>query len=104
MYHEGLGVPENNILAIEWFQSLAEKGHIMAQYRLAEMYYQGIGGVDEDYIEAYAWFGFVAARGFKPAEKPRDQIENQLNKIKIDKARVLAREYWTKYVNIANSQ
>ena len=103
MYHEGLGIPDDNILSIGWFQRLAEKGHIMAQYRLAEMYYQG-EGVDENYIEAYAWFGVVAARGFKAAENSRDKIENHLNKTETDKARALAREYWAMYGSVINTQ
>ena len=85
-----------NLMTIEWFRELAVKGHIMAQYRLAEMYYLG-ESIDKDYIEAYAWSGIVAARGFKPAEEIRDKIEVQLNKIKLQEARTLAREYWLSY-------
>ena len=96
MYHEGLGIPKDNLMAFEWFKDLAVKGHLIAQYRLAEMYYQG-ENTDKDYIEAYAWSGIVAARGFKPAEEIRDKIEAQLNKVKLQEARTLAREYWLNF-------
>ena len=96
MYHEGLGVPDDEAEVVQWFHSLAEKKHIMAQHRLAEIYFSG-KGIDQDYIQAYAWSGIVAARGFKLAENIRDQIEKQLDEKELKKARELAREYWTKY-------
>ena len=96
MYHEGLGIPKDNLMAFEWFKDLAVKGHVIAQYRLAEMYYQG-ENTDKDYIEAYAWSGIVAAHGFKPAEEIRDKTEAQLNKVKLQEARTLEREYWLNF-------
>ena len=48
----------------------------MAQYQLAEIYYLGTK-TEQDYIQAYAWAGIVAARGFKPAQEIRDNIEAQ---------------------------
>ena len=78
MYHEGIGIPKEDLKAIEWFYDLAENKHIMAQYKLAEIYYLGTK-TKQDYTQAYAWAGIVAARGFKPAQEIRDNIEIQLN-------------------------
>ena len=97
MYREELGIPSGDKEQFEWFLDSAEKNNIMSQYKLAEFYYLGMN-IDQDYMQAYAWAGVVAAQGFKPAEEIRDKIEETFNTNELVEARLLAKNYWQRYV------
>ncbi len=96
MYQEGLGVPQDASAALTWFVKAARGKHIMAQYHLGKLYYDGII-VEKNIIQAYAWIGIVAASGYKPAEALRDEIESRMTREERKKAYVLAKELWESY-------
>lgn len=62
MYQQGLGVPQNNAEAANWYRRAAENGHVRAQQNLGAMYEEGTG-VLQDHAEAAKWYRMSAAGG-----------------------------------------
>ena len=62
MYRHGLGVKQNDALAIEWYRKAAEGGHVRAQNSLGIMYRFGLG-VSKDSTEAAKWLKAAAEQG-----------------------------------------
>ena len=98
MYLDGLGIPGDEVEALDWFQNAARKKHITEQYILGMKYLDG-EGTPRDIYQAYAWLGIAAAGGFEPAQQYRNDIESAMNDDEIGQARELAREYWEKFGN-----
>ena len=48
--------------AVSWFRQAADQGHVVAQFRLGEMYDLGLG-VRKDYAQAVAWYRKAADQG-----------------------------------------
>ena len=63
---------------------------------MGELYYAGIK-VKQDLVHGYAWIGIVAAGGYKPAEKLRDEIESHMTIDEREKGHTLAKELWGAY-------
>jgi TPR repeat protein len=61
-YRDGKGLDANSEEAARWFQAAAEKGHLRAQLKLAEMYEKGLG-VEPDGREAARWYELAANQG-----------------------------------------
>jgi len=66
MYANGLGVPQNDRKAFEWFQKAAEQGDADAQARLGGMYYKG-QGVIRDRQKGCALFRAAGEQGYEKA-------------------------------------
>lgn len=62
MYHQGLGVPVDHIVAAQWYLKAAEQGLAEAQAQLAVVYSQGLG-VARNYAEAFKWSAKAAEQG-----------------------------------------
>ncbi len=62
MYHEGVGVPQDNAAAAMWILRAAEQGHGDAQYLIGQMYHGGLG-VPLDYAEAALWYRRAGEQG-----------------------------------------
>ena len=56
---------KNNEKAAKWYRKAAEQGHTIAQYFLGEMYYYGVG-VLQDKVEAVKWWRKAAEQGTLP--------------------------------------
>lgn len=71
-FDEGLAAYDagNFTLAHEEFLKAAEQGHAEAQGALRAMYAEG-QGVPRNYIDAYMWFSFAAARELARNWRPR---------------------------------
>ncbi len=54
-------------LAEREFRPLAERGNVLAQYKLGLMYNNG-EGVPQDFREAVNWFNRAAVLGYAPAQ------------------------------------
>lgn len=67
MYHEGLGVPKDQVQAVRWIRMAAEQGFADAQNALGNLYYVGIG-VPKDYVEAVKWVRKAANQGHAVAQ------------------------------------
>lgn len=62
-YYNGTSVTrQNKKRAAVYFCMAAEKGHVLGQFNIAYMFYNG-EGVERDYTEAFYWFYMVAANG-----------------------------------------
>jgi TPR repeat protein len=62
LYHNGLGVPQNDAEAERWFRLAAEKGNADAQYKLGDLYEAG-RGISRNYVEAAKWYRKAADQG-----------------------------------------
>lgn len=64
LHYHGHGVPENDALALQWYDRAARQGHAQAQYLLANLYAFGHAGVPEghDAMRVAAQWYFEAAR------------------------------------------
>ncbi|KAG0226391.1 hypothetical protein BGW42_003663 [Actinomortierella wolfii] len=63
MYEQGsAGIAKDDTKAFKWYRRAARQGHIMAQYRVAEMCSTGQGIAQND-SEAAAWFRKAADQG-----------------------------------------
>jgi len=62
MYHNGLGVDKNDVLAAYWFRKAAEQKSEYGQCWLGRMYELGMG-VLQDYKEALKWYQLAADQG-----------------------------------------
>ena len=54
--------------AVKFHRLYAEKGVVNAQFRLAQMYYEGLE-VAQDYKEALKWYQLVAEQGDAEAQR-----------------------------------
>ena len=96
MYNNGEGGPTGEAEVFDWLQTLAENGHVTAQFQLGNKYLSG-SGAPKDRIAAYAWLGVAAAGGFQRARAPRDRIGARLYPAELKQARALARRLWTRH-------
>ncbi|MDO8312300.1 MAG: tetratricopeptide repeat protein, partial [Sideroxyarcus sp.] len=65
MYANGVGVPEDRMKAIEWYQKAAAQGYAPGQYSLGLQY---ATGVPKDAAKAVEWYQKAAGQGYSPAQ------------------------------------
>ena len=53
--------------ALSLWQPLADDAHVLAQFGIATLYYEG-QGLAQDFIESARWFERSAERGYAPAQ------------------------------------
>ena len=94
MYLKGIGVPQDDAEAVQWFRRVAEQGNAQAQHNLAFMYDKG-QGVPQDYIAAHTFFNLAGAKGLKDAPKSRDELAAKMTASHIAEAQRRAREWKT---------
>jgi len=93
MYEYGRGVPQNEVVAVQWYACAAEQGNPSAQYQLGLMYDKG-HGVPRSSVIAYKWLNLAAAHA-RPSEREyylrvRDAVASKLNTAQIAEAQWLA--------------
>jgi hypothetical protein len=76
MYDEGLGVPENDKIAVKWYRLSAEQGDVDSQFNLGQMYRLG-EGVPQDYKTALKWYRLSAEQGSDAAQVNMGQMYDQ---------------------------
>ena len=62
LYRKGRGVPQDDVLARQWYEKAAAQGQAKAQYNLGTLYLNG-EGVPKDYHQAFRWFRLAADQG-----------------------------------------
>ena len=67
MYLAGLGVQQDDAMAIAWFRKAAEQGSAEAQSHLGGMYERG-KGVPQNYAESLKWYRKAAEQGHDGAQ------------------------------------
>ncbi len=75
MAENGLGQPIDLKLAADWYQKAAERGDAKAQASLAIFLMGGLGGLDRDVEQAYAWLSVSADAGEITAQKLLEDLE-----------------------------
>lgn len=93
IYEEGLFGMHDSLKAYEWYLKAAKQGDGYSQYRLANMYYIGIG-VPRDYVQSYAWAHLAAISGKEDASNLRDEVSNLLDVKQLSVAQKLSDEYF----------
>jgi len=94
MYANGIGVPQNFMVAAGWYRCASQQGNPQAQYMLGLMYDKG-QGVPQDYVAAYALLNLaVAGAGPERARWVliRDAVASKLSLIERNRAQQLAFE------------
>ena len=74
MLHKGMGGPENNKEALEWFVKAANHGRKDAQHNVGLFYLHGFGMGKADVEEAKLWFERSARQGHKAAIAKLEQV------------------------------
>ena len=67
MYEEGLGVPQNYLLAMNWFRQAADNELAQAQHNMGMLYHHGYG-VAQNLEEAFRWFKLAADQELAESE------------------------------------
>lgn len=67
MYHEGIGVEQNDVISTRWFRKAAEQGYAPAQFNLGNAYKHG-RGVRPDDLAAAVWWRRAAEQGVAEAQ------------------------------------
>ena len=67
MYEEGLGVPQNYLLAMNWYRQAADNGLAEAQHNMGMLYHNGYG-VATNLGEAFRWFKMAAEQELAESE------------------------------------
>ena len=67
MYEEGLGVPQNYLMAMSWYRQAAESELAQAQHNMGMLYHHGYG-VAENLTEAFRWFKMAADQELAESE------------------------------------
>lgn len=71
MYHRGFGVPVEDKVAAYWSRKAAEHGQPEGQTLLGTLYFYG-QGVEQSYVEAFAWCDLAQDNGSSDAQDCRD--------------------------------
>jgi TPR repeat protein len=67
MYEEGLGVPQNYLIAMNWYRQAADNELAQAQHNMGMLYHHGYG-VAKNLIEAFRWFKKAADQELAESE------------------------------------
>ena len=67
MYNDGVGVTQNDVLAIYWYRKAAEQGVASAQFCLGIKYKLGQGFQQDDTL-AQEWFEKAYSNGYPREE------------------------------------
>lgn len=68
IYWNGQGISKNQNIAIVWYQTAADNGHIPAQFRYAQILANGEGGITKDTQKAKIMFTSAAKNGNHKAQ------------------------------------
>jgi hypothetical protein len=91
-YHNGEGVPRDDVQAMQWFLRAAEQGHVIAQATLGAYYWAG-RGVPQDFSKAYFWSAIALAQGDENSKSRLEGLASQMTREQIAAARQQA-EAW----------
>ena len=66
-YHDGKGVPRDEVEAVKWYRKAAEQGFAAAQFNLGICHFNG-EGVAKDSVQAVSWYRKAAEQGVAEAQ------------------------------------
>lgn len=85
MYGQGIGVPQDFNLSIDWFKKAAAQNNTDAQHNLGIIHGNGLG-VPQDHFLAYLWFSLAAANNHASSKDKKEQAAAQLNQYELRNA------------------
>lgn len=85
LYDRGHGLPQDNALAMQWYQKAAEQGLPQAQVNLAIMYEEG-QGVPVDKVRAYFWYALANEQGDSQAPQAKQELAKKMTPAQIEDA------------------
>lgn len=91
-YYDGLRAYESGdylVAAEEWYMA-GSQGDVTAQFRLAQLYEQGLGA-PQDFVEAHRWYNIAASLGHAEARKARDELGTRFTTDQLAEAQRLAK-------------
>ena len=91
-YHNGEGVPRDDVQAMQWFVRAADQGHVTAQATLGAYYWAG-RGVPQDLSKAYFWSALALAQGDENSKSRLEGLASQMTQAQVSAARQQA-EAW----------
>ena len=91
-YHNGEGVPRDDVQAMQWFLRAADQGHVTAQATLGAYYWAG-RGVPQDLSKAYFWSALALAEGDENSKSRLEGLASQMTQTQVSAARQQA-EVW----------
>ena len=97
-YHNGEGVPRDDVQAVQWFQRAAEQGHVIAQATLGAYYWAG-RGVPQDLSKSYFWSAIALAQGDENSKSRLEGLASQMTRAQVLAARQQA-EAWIRSHNL----
>lgn len=92
LYDRGHGVPQDNALAMQWYQKAAEQGLSQAQVNLAIMYEEG-QGMPVDLARAYFWYALADSQGDGQAPQALRDIAKKMTPAQIADAERQVRDF-----------
>jgi hypothetical protein len=93
MYAMGLGVPQDEERAFEWYLRASLKGHPGAQSGLGWYYEVGKGMPARDLVRAYLWYGLSTIGGDPDAAISIEEVAKKMTGEEIARAHVLIDDY-----------
>ena len=91
-YHDGQGVPQDDVQAVQWFRRAADQGSVAAQGALGAYYWRG-RGVPADLSKAYFWSAIAMAQGDEMSKSRIEGLSSQMTRSQISVARQQAEEW-----------
>ena len=88
-YEKGEGVDKNLAEAAKWYRKVAEQGDANAQRNLGMYYIQE----KRDNVIGYAWIFLSVKNGLEDTTSKLAELEKQMDKGEIERAKKLAEEY-----------
>ena len=92
MYDKGVGVPQSDSKAMQWYERAAEQGESRAEYNLGLMHLNG-QGVSPDLVKAYYWISLSAGHGNSRALDARDYVTERMSAEQLAEGKRLVRDY-----------
>ena len=80
------------VSSFEVFEPRAVRGDAYAQFMLGWSYFDG-DGAPRDHVIAYKWFAISSQRGFEPAEKALNDVEQRMNADQLEEAKRLVKAW-----------
>ncbi|MEM1351329.1 MAG: tetratricopeptide repeat protein [Pseudomonadota bacterium] len=93
MYAMGLGRPQDDQRAFEWYLRSAMKGHAGAQSGVGWYYEIGRGLPAPDLVRAYMWYTLSAIGGDPDAAISLEEVVKKMTPEEIEKAHILVADY-----------
>ena len=91
-YHHGDGVPQNDAVAVQWFQRAAEQGYVLAQGALGADYWAG-RGVPRNLSKSYFWSTLAMVQGDETSKSRLEGLASQMTRAEVMAARQQADDW-----------